>query len=1403
MDTLKKRVQRPNEPLAELAADVERLSQLALEGCPADTRDVIAVGAFLDAISDSEVQQTVRVAGLRTMREALARALEVESAKVAARATRRVVRNARLEEGDVSAGVSLDQQHFLDELKSIVKEVQLISKVQNAPRSPKSNKTTQLECWNCNKVGHLRSQCREKRISEQTSLKERRPADSTQNAPTVIFNVRSLGSEDDALLVEGILDGKACRMVVDTGANVTLVRPDFTELVHRKHRTGNTLQGCVIRTVTGDSAPVLAKAQMKFKLGSLQVEHPVYVANIEDECILGLDFLRKFGCCIDLGSGVIRTPEVEVEIVSRRCVTSPDDFPVICKRTTILPANSEVLIPAKCREDYGRHFGLVEPANGINKLPLSVITARTLFSNNNKSIPVRMINLSDKPWVIKKGTIIGRCYQVSQIALRGSSIDKITPTISDLPKPLQELAERASEHLDASQGKRRDQRALVVCPGCAHCSLCLPPCIAGRQRPSRLTGELGGPTGCGGRTETRLDTLSCHHSYIYTLSGSQRLSSWFANNESGSSQYECVDQSDQRAGRRVCGWVSESGHTPISLKELVFHTFTCERPVTLPGHVCPTLRWCQRSAVHETTGVTPAKMLFGRELRLPCDLLYGRPEDFVELTDQEHTEQLRNILAEVHQFARTRIKINSDRMKTRYDLRANDRNFSAGDLVWLYNPQKKKGISPKLQRKWEGPYEVINRINDVVIPIRRGATGKMKVVHIDRLAAYRGEEGADGVWGEDGDTSGRVWILFTIEMEDSRPLAVTTPIYTRSAVARDSVLGSRIMSQGVPSTSVWTRVTSGQVGASAGGSASPAFVYSGSPPCIVCETRYSIFGKNLHKELVKPASGCKQDSCFLSSRTSNAEVILWVLIDKLIMTAEEIQLAPLTILGMVSTEGNNLVKSSEGDKIFHILTSLRQEVSDIHQLLCEKPSQSTENQSMNSHFSQAATNVQDVQGVLRRIRNSPKEMPVQQGAGATFHSRHHQEWELGQGIGTLSFQDSTRPLAVGGLRFFSREWGVAFLCKGLVMAFSTFFKLVLVVPHWAFFKAPVKLAFATSHVPPPFQPLESQSSPDGEPHTTPHRTTFIWGIAKKRVHPTEIRTSISPSSPVKLNKTSALANYATEAVHPTEIRTSISPSSVVELNTTNALANYATEAVSIESRRRLSTSGLTGATAKDAPRIIENKQGKNVLNKPTTASSELVRDIETNWILFIVAEGYLWKGEKPPPVHPTEIRTSISPSSAVELNTTCALANYATEAGTLMEAYLVTRGRYIRAVFPHNINSACSCNSGYTWFNKHSRDISGGRTGFLGLAATRLLPSDVDGGTCTCKRGYTLALNDGTQVTSHRCVEVHYPQEEQTLTDGIDRLWGVRGNSSVRTVESEREDLANRRHGWPSVNALL
>nr|CAD7591512.1 unnamed protein product [Timema genevievae] len=53
-----------------------------------------------------------------------------------------------------------------------------------------------------------------------------------------------------------------------------------------------------------------------------------------------------------------------------------------------------------------------------------------------------------------------------------------------------------------------------------------------------------------------------------------------------------------------------------------------------------------------------------------------------------------------------------------------------------------------------------------------------------------------------------------------------------------------------------------------------------------------------------------------------------------------------------------------------------------------------------------------------------------------------------------------------------------------------------------------------------------------------------------------------------------------------------------------------------------------------------------------------------SWRTYLQHKLNLYIKEKPPPVHPTEIRTSISPSSVVWLNTTGVLDNYATEAAS-------------------------------------------------------------------------------------------------------------------------------------------
>lgn len=76
-----------------------------------------------------------------------------------------------------------------------------------------------------------------------------------------------------------------------------------------------------------------------------------------------------------------------------------------------------------------------------------------------------------------------------------------------------------------------------------------------------------------------------------------------------------------------------------------------------------------------------------------------------------------------------------------YDAKAACRAFSRGDWVWLYNPPRKKGISPKLSRPWKGPYLVIEQLNNVVYRIQQSSRSKPPVVQCNRLWPSTGTQG--------------------------------------------------------------------------------------------------------------------------------------------------------------------------------------------------------------------------------------------------------------------------------------------------------------------------------------------------------------------------------------------------------------------------------------------------------------------------------------------------------------------------------------------------------------------------------------------------------------------------------------------------------------------------------------
>ncbi|GBM71999.1 hypothetical protein AVEN_167734-1 [Araneus ventricosus] len=92
------------------------------------------------------------------------------------------------------------------------------------------------------------------------------------------------------------------------------------------------------------------------------------------------------------------------------------------------------------------------------------------------------------------------------------------------------------------------------------------------------------------------------------------------------------------------------------------------------------------------TGRTPAEMFSDRTLRFFCDILFGGPRD---KPSYPTNSEARLESAEAH--ARGRVKLSREQIKTRYDSRETDHHFKEGDLVWMYNPKRRRGLSPKLQ----------------------------------------------------------------------------------------------------------------------------------------------------------------------------------------------------------------------------------------------------------------------------------------------------------------------------------------------------------------------------------------------------------------------------------------------------------------------------------------------------------------------------------------------------------------------------------------------------------------------------------------------------------------------------------------------------------------------------------
>ncbi|GBN61398.1 hypothetical protein AVEN_173805-1 [Araneus ventricosus] len=357
---LKTRRQKPGESLQELAADVKRLMSLAYTECPLDVRESLAAQYFVDAIRDEDTQHSTRLMDAKDLISSLAYSMKYEAARTVSK-TSRHVRSMEME--DHTSREKDDKfEFFFNRLEKL-----LNSSVSGRKNTPRQNPN--VTCWKCSKKGYVQREFQTITSNQENSSLNRAPEEEPR--------VSSLSGKKNGLYLEGSICGIQCLMLVDT--------------------------------------EIRGKLDASIECGSRKFHHRIYVADITYPCILGLDFLQKFNFTVDLEKNEIQTGGEEISLFSAS-VQHSKSCSVLTKKRTVIPARSECLIQGVPEVPGQFRYAVTNFPSHVSQK--GVLVAATLVDLEMEAIPVRVLNLNNKPRILEKGDVIATCEPVVDIVAR-------------------------------------------------------------------------------------------------------------------------------------------------------------------------------------------------------------------------------------------------------------------------------------------------------------------------------------------------------------------------------------------------------------------------------------------------------------------------------------------------------------------------------------------------------------------------------------------------------------------------------------------------------------------------------------------------------------------------------------------------------------------------------------------------------------------------------------------------------------------------------------------------------------------------------------------------------------------------------------------------------------------------
>ena len=151
-------------------------------------------------------------------------------------------------------------------------------------------------------------------------------------------------------------------------------------------------------------------------------------------------------------------------------------------------------------------------------------------------------------------------------------------------------------------------------------------------------------------------------------------------------------------------------------------------------HVAPLVH-IYNCTKHDTTGYSPYFLLFGREPRLPIDVLLPSQETSHEVTYTGYIADLRKRMKKAHDLVEARTKRAGENRKRWYDVKVRGASLHPGDHVLV----RKVGLKgkQKLADRWEEEVWVVTSQPDASIPVftvrQLDGRGRSRTLHRNML----------------------------------------------------------------------------------------------------------------------------------------------------------------------------------------------------------------------------------------------------------------------------------------------------------------------------------------------------------------------------------------------------------------------------------------------------------------------------------------------------------------------------------------------------------------------------------------------------------------------------------------------------------------------------------------------